>query len=38
LTVGGVDPHAWLKDVLAKAPVTPGEAEQKALLPYNWRR
>ena len=36
--IHGVDPHAWLKDVLAKAPVTPGEAGQKALLPYNWRR
>lgn len=35
--IHGVDPHAWLKDVLVKAPKTPGIEEQIQLLPYNWQ-
>ena len=35
--IHGVEAHAWMKDVLTKAPVTADEASQKALLPYNWK-
>jgi len=35
--IHGVDAHAWMRDVLAKAPVTADEAGKKALLPYNWK-
>ncbi|MBC2601248.1 IS66 family transposase [Puniceicoccus vermicola] len=36
--IHGVDPHAWLPDVLTKAPKTPEKKEQIKLLPHNWQQ
>jgi hypothetical protein len=35
--IHGINPHQWMREVLAKLPSTPEKADQMALLPHHWK-